>query len=163
MASSNRRTSYDRRVIAQTGTKDGIVRAVTTGAAEEVENAPNILLNLINPRAVRKEKKETYRGGSENTTKLVSDSHVEDIPDTILIDINRASDVNSRLNRTRSRTGESTICSSKDLSCHGRDSIIGSTVGAELQSVHTTRSSLPTFSRLRFWRQYTKKKTSNGT
>lgn len=162
LASSDRRTSYDRRVIAQTGTKDGIVRAVTTGAAEEVENAPNILLNPINPRAVRKEKKGTYRGGSENTTKLVSDSHVEDVPDTILIDINRASDVDSRLNRTRSRTGESTICSSKNLSCHGRDGIVGSTVGAELQSVHTTRIPLPTSSRLRFWRHRTKKKKRKG-
>ncbi|EUC26937.1 hypothetical protein COCCADRAFT_112974, partial [Bipolaris zeicola 26-R-13] len=92
---SNRRTSYNRRVIAQAGTEDGIVRAVTTGAAEEVKYAPDILLNPINPRAVRKEKKETYRGGSKDATKLISDNLIKDILNTILIKINYANNVNN--------------------------------------------------------------------
>ncbi|KAI1676164.1 rve domain containing protein [Pyrenophora tritici-repentis] len=158
LTGGNRRTSYNRRVIAQAGTEDGIVRAVTTGAAEEVKYAPDILLNPINPRAVRKEKKETYRGGSEDATKLVSDDLIKDIPDTILIEIDRANDVNNRLNRTRCRTGEGTVSSGKDLSCYSRDGIVGSTVGTELQGVHAARSPLPTPSRLRLWRHSTKRR-----
>jgi len=132
--------SNDWRIVADAGAEDCVVRGLMTRTQEEVSNTLNVCLYDKLARD-KTQGQRSYRSKREDAAKLISNSQVQDVPDSVvLVEVGRTlgdADVDWN-DTTRRRTSQQLVCNSSKMVGRLGKSASRETTSRSLEMVHTT-------------------------